>query len=590
MFTGARPSRLRQLSVTVALVATLSVAATLLLVSLGAPGSFEHRSLTPAEASPASQLSATPSRNSAFSSPRNQVEIVGAGSETFGVVATVAVQHGSFPVGVAVDAARHAVYVTNAHADRVSVIDDFTQTVAITIPVGLNPAGVVFDSVNDEVYVSNFLGNTVSVINTTSNTVVDTIPVPGGPGDMACDSLNGNIYVTAESTNVTSVIGATNNTVFAHVAGGYPEAAAFDPTSGDVYVANAGWANVSVISSVTNSLIGSIPVGSEPLGVAYNSGNGDIYVSNFQSDNVSVISGLSVVTSVPVGSAPVGVAYNPTFSVVAVVADGSGQVNFISNATNGRVGNVSVGDNPIGIAYDGSNGYDYVANANSSNVSVIGTALLPPYAVTFGETGLSTGTNWSVTLAGSLENSTTSTIVFSELNGSFSYTVTPIAGYVVSPVSGSVVVDGFPVPIAITFTQVLYNVTFHETGLESGTAWSVTFAGLLATSTTANLTFTFPNGTYDYNVTAVTNFSASPTPGTVTVNGAQQTVPITFSSTSSPPPLMSASSGSLLWLYALIAVVVAAVVIVLVLIVRRRPPPAGAPLPAPSPAGPGTRP
>ncbi len=50
------------------------------------------------------------------------------------------------------------------------------------------------------------------------------------------------------------------------------------------------------------------------------------------------------------------------------------------------------------------------------------------YNVTFTETGLSAGTMWSVTLNGSLESSTTTSIVFVEVNNTYSFNVSAVSG------------------------------------------------------------------------------------------------------------------------------------------------------------------
>ena len=74
------------------------------------------------------------------------------------------------------------------------------------------------------------------------------------------------------------------------------------------------------------------------------------------------------------------------------------------------------------------------------------------YPVTFSESGLVTGTSWSVTLGGSTRSSTSSSIGFTEPNGTYAYTVGAVAGYTVSPPSGTVTVQGSAVPVPITFT------------------------------------------------------------------------------------------------------------------------------------------
>jgi YVTN family beta-propeller protein len=525
--------------------------------------------------------------------PRSQSSIPAGGPLVYGVVATVSLPSGYGPVGVAADNANGDVYVTIPNESSVVVISGTTQKILTTIPLNESPAGLVFDSVYSEVFVGTFFGHTVKVISTLTNSIVANVSVPGSPVALVCDSLNGNVYVAQQSSNSVSVISGSTNTVTAVVpVGSYPMAGAFDNATGDVYVANYGSGNVSVISSESgNAVVASVPVGKNPIGATYDSGTGNVYVVNEYSNNTTVISGTSqsVVGDVGTSTYPVGVAYNPTHSIVAVVTLGFGVVRIISDATNAVIANVTVGSLPVGIAYDPSNGYEYVANSNSSSVSVIGTALAPPYPVAFTETGLPSGTSWSVTLNGVVGDSTTNTVAFSETNGSYSYSVGSIPGYSVIPSSGEFAVDGFPVNVDVTFSQPEYLVTFLETGLPNGTAWSVTFNGELGTSTISTLNFTTPNGTFDFNVSAVSGYTVSPSAGQVNVSGAASSLTLAFSS--KPTPSSTSGSQSALWIYVVIAVVIAAVVLGAVLLMRRRRPPAasGAP-PSTSPTSPPTPP
>jgi thermopsin len=69
----------------------------------------------------------------------------------------------------------------------------------------------------------------------------------------------------------------------------------------------------------------------------------------------------------------------------------------------------------------------------------------------------------------------------------------------------------------------LFKVTFTETGLPTGTAWSVTLNGITAygnTSISPSLSFWDPNGTFVYMVGNVTGYTAHPTYGAELVSGA----------------------------------------------------------------------
>jgi hypothetical protein len=73
------------------------------------------------------------------------------------------------------------------------------------------------------------------------------------------------------------------------------------------------------------------------------------------------------------------------------------------------------------------------------------------YAVTFSETGLTAGTNWSVTLGTATHASTSSTVTFSEGDGDYDFSINPVPGYTVSGTSGTLLVAGAPVSSTLTF-------------------------------------------------------------------------------------------------------------------------------------------
>ena len=152
------------------------------------------------------------------------------------------------------------------------------------------------------------------------------------------------------------------------------------------------------------------------------------------------------------------------------------------------------------------------------------------FNVTFSESGLPTGASWSVTLNGTSVSSSLFSMVFSEPNGTYSYSIGQVSGYSSSPSSGSVTVSGSNVDVAIAFTPTTkstYSVTFTETGLPSGTSWSVTLNGSTQSSATSSIVFDEPNGTYSYFIESVPGWSSTPTAGTVTLNG-KESIEITF--------------------------------------------------------------
>ena len=151
------------------------------------------------------------------------------------------------------------------------------------------------------------------------------------------------------------------------------------------------------------------------------------------------------------------------------------------------------------------------------------------FAITFTETGLLAGASWSVTLGGSAQSSGSTSITFDVANGTYTYTVSA-TGYTAVPSSGTIVVNGLAISQHIAFTKIAtYSIAFSETGLPSGTSWTVTLAGVPQSSATSAITFAQPNGSYVFSVTA-TDYSAAPASGTVTVNGIDLSIAVAFTS------------------------------------------------------------
>lgn len=220
----------------------------------------------------------------------------------------------------------------------------------------------------------------------------------------------------------------------------------------------------------------------------------------------------------------------------------------------------------------GNAGVQYAATPSYGNLTVNGSdvsvsvsfAPIQLYTVTFTESGLPASTFWSVFLHSAqwggygLESfcgwghqgrggfawngSTSDSVSFSLPNGTYDFGVPPAGSngslYEASPSSGNFTVTGGAVSVDVTFTQIqLYNVTFVESGLPSGTFWSVQLLGGWGESgwngsTSSSINFTVPNGTYYFGVgpawSSGTGYIASPAYGNVTVDGANVTVDVTF--------------------------------------------------------------
>ena len=175
----------------------------------------------------------------------------------------------------------------------------------------------------------------------------------------------------------------------------------------------------------------------------------------------------------------------------------------------------------------------------------------PGHLVRFTEQGLplSQGFEWSVGVAGQAPvTSTTPTIVLHLPDGAYTYTVssssaflnfggTSSTGYSPTPANGAFTVAGGPVSRSITFSPTLWSVTFVETGLPSGTHWSVTVvsgAGTVRLSTTGTtITFLLVNGTFGYAIGHVKGYTTTST-GQFLLWGAPILVDVSFNHSFGP--------------------------------------------------------
>lgn len=183
----------------------------------------------------------------------------------------------------------------------------------------------------------------------------------------------------------------------------------------------------------------------------------------------------------------------------------------------------------------------------SGTIPVSGGAVVEPtlqffavtYSVTFTESGLPSGTSWSVTLNGTTESGSSTSILFEGVaNGSYDFSLGS-PGYAATPSSGVVEVAGASSLRTTVFAPIVvtYTVSFGVSGLPDGTSWSVTLGGVTESATSpGSIEFSdVANGTYGFTIAPVPGFRASPDQGSVHVVGAGVTLSVTF--TAIPPEL-----------------------------------------------------
>ena len=166
------------------------------------------------------------------------------------------------------------------------------------------------------------------------------------------------------------------------------------------------------------------------------------------------------------------------------------------------------------------------------NVTAGGTTFLelpvPRQTVAFHETGLPSGTPWSVNVSGTLLSSTAPFLNTTEKAGGYGYAIHGVAGFTTPTYQGRLSVGTATVQVEVPFWTFNYSVEFTAYGLPSGTYWSVSLNGTPTSGTGGSVATTAPNGTYSYTITTVNAYLANPGGGTVDVTGFAATVPVTF--------------------------------------------------------------
>ncbi len=381
------------------------------------------------------------------------------------------------------------------------------------------PFSVAYDSGSHDLYAALQAYCSVKVLSP-ANKIIANISVPGEPDAITYNPGNGNMYVASCLSNIVCVISPSNHVIATLKVGTHPDAIAYDPANGNIYVANSQSDNVSVISP-NNRVVNSVPVGIHPDALTFDPQNGNMYVANSGSDTVCAIDTLQNLTLFTETGLPAGASWNVTI----------GPATYTSNSSTIAL-SLPSGIIPYKVSSTKS---DYAPATGTGVISTSGpftqeNVVFSPvnYAVQFNETGLPSGSAWTVTINGSSSTTTSSSITFHLMNGTYDYSISSSDKAYSPAVRSSVVeVNGSAVFATEYFSSVTYNITAHETGLASGTAWSITVGKVQQSTSNTTMTFAMPNGTYAYTPGAVNGYHSSSS-GLISVNGSSENITVTY--------------------------------------------------------------
>jgi YVTN family beta-propeller protein len=469
---------------------------------------------------------------------------------------------------------------------NMTVIDGVHDSVirTIALPTKTEYSELAYDPSNGIFYVSAdrlgpatpYGGSVVVAVSTITNSVVAQIPIRGYFAEgLTFDPLNGYVYVASSddtyywSNRSLFVINSSTNIVVGSIEVGVAAVGiTFDPATGALYsICSTYKGNISIyspsvmpspyLSSVTFSETGlaigmawAVSVTSSTGWMAANRSVG--FEQGFLVQNgsytylVQPVSGYLTQWS---GSFVAGVApqnLTITFSLnhytVTFEEDGlpSGMRWGVSvggqSANSSAPAPVAIGEPNGSASYSvhGVPGYHtfwagfFAVHASDMVVRINFTRTV--YVVEFFEVGLANGTSWGVLAADQGEAANSTSITFSEPNGSLSYVVLPVPGYV-SRSAGSLTVRGGNAALTVIFSPETYPVVILVFGLPKSTPWSVTIwnatTGFNSTSSSSSsaIIMNVPNGTYSIAVTLPPGYSANLSSPSFTVAGASEEWP-----------------------------------------------------------------
>jgi YVTN family beta-propeller protein len=474
------------------------------------------------------------------------------------------------PAWLAYDSANASFWVASPPS-CVEEISANNMSVIATVAVGSSPFGVAVDNATGDVFVTNSGGENVSVISTDGDRVIDSIAVGNSPFGIAYDGATQDLYVANEGTDNVSVISGSTLSVIATIAVGEgPLGIAADPQTGQVFVAdstnngsNFGQDSVSVIDTATEAVTATLAAGIHPYGVAVDNLTDQVFVTNEGSNNITVVNATTdtAIATIPVPAPSVdlqGIAYDPESRMMWVGGGYSYAVEV--NASTLTLAGYFTTD-PAGVVFDNDTGDICVTNTANFTFECLspGWYIYPTDALTFSETGLPTGTQWTVGINVSglnttWQSSTSANLTFEVICapwnlGPYLYSVERSSDWTANPSSGNVSFVNFPsscsaalVNLSFGLGPPVYAVSFVEYGLPAPT-FSVELNGTVEDTTVGVDVFEETNGSYNFTIPESQGRAADPDDGTVVVNGTGVTVDVEFNLASGTYSVTFVESG-----------------------------------------------
>lgn len=192
---------------------------------------------------------------------------------------------------VAVDS--YTAQVFAAHSGGVDVVNEFSGEVTANIPLaGAASPLLDADATRALVWALDAGNNKLSRIDERTNTVTDSVVIPGDLRDLAVDHATGKVFVTTGTSGTVVPVDESSLALGTAIAvGGTAGRIGVDTASGVLYVVNAAGPSVSLVNEATSSVTGSVSIPANPVAITVDSAHHKAYLGSATLATVMVVDG-----------------------------------------------------------------------------------------------------------------------------------------------------------------------------------------------------------------------------------------------------------------------------------------------------------
>jgi YVTN family beta-propeller protein len=181
-------------------------------------------------------------------------------------------------------------FVSNGRANSVTIFDLKTLKTLAVVPAGTNPDAILYNGFSKLVYAFNGRSHDATVIDAKEGKVLGTFPVGGKPEFAVADG-KGAVYVNVEDTSELLQIDAKKMTILHR----WPLAPCKEPSGLAINAKSRRLFAVcdnqimAVVDADTGKVVATPKIGEGPDAAAFDPGTGDIFSSNGESGTLTVL-------------------------------------------------------------------------------------------------------------------------------------------------------------------------------------------------------------------------------------------------------------------------------------------------------------